>query len=84
MRFCKFCFFAIKQCLLNDAFEKCFTCVMSKKFCDFVNFFFILRRVHKKRLRVRNEVCETKTKLQRLEKQLKRLKDEEENLILKE
>ena len=83
MRSCKFCSFVVKQYLLSDAFEKCLTCVASKKTCDFVIFFFIMRRVHKERLRVRNEVRETKAKLQRLERQLKRLKDEEENLILK-
>ena len=83
MRLCKFCSFVDKQCLLSDAFEKCFACVASRKFCDLVIFFFIMRRMYKERLRVRNEVRETKTKLHNLEKQLKRLKDEEENLILR-
>ena len=43
-----------------------------------------MRRVHKKRLRVRNEVREAKAKLQRLEKQLKRLKDEKKKLDIEE
>ena len=84
MRLCKFYSFANKQCLLGDAFEKCLACVASRRFCDFVILPFIMRRVHKKRLRVRNEMREAKAKLQRLKKQLKRLKDEEENLILRE
>ena len=84
MRFCKSCSFASKQCLLSDAFEKCFTCVASRKSCDLVISSFIMRRVHEERLRVRNEVREAKTKLQRLERQLKRLKNEKENLILRE
>ena len=84
MRSCKSCSFVNKQCLLSDAFEKCLACVASRKFCDFVISFFIMRRVHKERLRVRSEIREVKAKLQRLERQLKRLKDEEENLILRE
>ena len=83
MRFCKFCSFASKQCLLGDAFEKCLACVASRKSCDFVIFLFTMRRVHKERVRVRNEVREAKAKLQRLKRQLKRLKDEEENLIIR-
>ena len=84
MRPCKSCSFVNKQCLLSDAFEKCFACVASKKSCDLAISSFIMRRVHKERLRVQNEVREAKAKLQRLERQLKRLKDEEENLILRE
>ena len=84
MRSCKFCSFTSKQCLFDDAFEKCLACVASKKFCDLVIPSFIMQRVHKKRIRVRNEVREAKAKLQRLKRQLKRLKDEEKNLILKE
>ena len=42
-----------------------------------------MRRVHKERLRIWNEVREARTKLQRFERQLKRLKDEKENLILR-
>ena len=84
MRLCKSCSFANKQCLLGDAFEKCLACVASKKSCDFVILSFIMRRVHKERVRDRNEVREAKAKLQRLKRQLKRLKDEEKNLILRE
>ena len=84
MRPCKFCSFANKQCLLSDAFKKYLACVASKKFCDFVIPSSIMRRMHKERLRVRNEMREAKAKLQRLKRQLKRLKDEEENLILRE
>ena len=83
MRPCKSCSFVVKQCLLSDAFEKCLTCVASKKICDFVIFSFIMRRMYKEQLRVRNEMREAKTKLQRLERQLKRLKDEKKNLILR-
>ena len=83
MRFCKFCFFTIKQCLLNDAFEKYLTCVVSKKIYDFVIFSFIMRRMHKKQLRVQNEMREAKAKLQRLEKQLKRLKNEKKTFDIK-
>ena len=83
MRPCKFCSFANKQCLLDDAFEKCLACVASKKVCNLVISSFIMRRIHKKRLRVRNEMREAKAKLQRLKRQLKRLKDEKKNLILK-
>ena len=83
MCFCKFCSFASKQCLLDDVFKKCFACVASKKFYDFVIFFFIMQKIHKERIRVRNEMRETKAKLQRLKKQLKRLKNEKKNLIFK-
>ena len=39
MHLCKFYFSMIKQCLLNDAFKKCLTCMTSKKICDFFFFF---------------------------------------------
>jgi len=84
MRPCKRCSSAGKTCTLGEASEKCVACVESGKSCDLAIPPSKLRRIHKERLRVRDAVREAEAKLYRLRSQLRRLEDEEEEVISSE
>jgi len=81
MRPCKRCSSAGKTCTLGEASEKCVACVESGKSCDLAIPSSKLRRIHKKRLRVRDAIREAEAKLYRLRNQLRRLEDEKEEVI---
>ena len=81
MRPCKRCASRNLTCLLGESSEKCIECVSSGKSCDLVIPPSKLRRVHKERIRVRNEVREVKAKLYRMETRLRDLENEEEGLV---
>ena len=84
MRFYKRCFFLNTQCVMKDASEKCVACVNSKKFCDFVISFVKLRRIHKERICLCNEIRTVRAKLNRLKEQLLRAENEEEEMMFRE
>ena len=81
MRSCDRCSLLKKTCSLSEASEKCLICVADEKFCDLTMSFVKLRRVHKERLRVRDDVREAKAKLDRLKARLRSLKNEKEALM---
>jgi len=81
MRPCKRCSSRGKTCTLGEASEKCVACVESGKLCDLAIPPSKLRRIHKERLRVRDAIREAETKLYRLQNQLRRLKDEEKEMV---
>jgi hypothetical protein len=82
MRPCKRCSSLRKTCTLGEMSKKCICCVEAGKPCDLAISPAKLRRIHKKRLRVRDAVREVKAKLYRLKHQLRQLKNEEEEMML--
>jgi len=82
MRPCKRCSSLGKICTLDETSKKYICCVEASKLCDLTISPAKLRRIHKKRLRVRDAIREVKTKLYRLKHQLRQLKNEEENMML--
>ncbi len=84
MRPCKRCSSLKKTCTLDEASKKCICCVEASKPCDLAISPAKLRRIHKKRLRVRDAVREMKAKLYRLKHQLRQLKNKKEKMVLSE
>jgi hypothetical protein len=84
MRLCKRCSSLKKTCTLDKMSKKCICCVEAGKPCDLAISPAKLRRIHKKRLRVRDAIREVETKLYRLKHQLRQLKNEEEEMMLSE
>jgi len=84
MRLCKQCSSADKICTLDKISEKCVACVEFGKSCDLAISSSKLRRIHKKRLRVRDAVRKAKTKLYYLRNQLRRLENKKEKIIFSE
>jgi hypothetical protein len=82
MRLCKRCFSLRKTCILDEMSKKCICCVKANKPCDLTISPAKLRRIHKKRLRVRDAIREMKTKLYRLKHQLQQLKNEKKEIML--
>jgi len=84
MRPCKRCSSLGKTCILDEASKKCICCVKANKLYDLAISPTRFRRIHKKRLRVRDAIREMKTKLYRLKHQLRQLKNKEEEMMLSE
>jgi len=82
MRPCKRCSSLGKTCILDETSKKYICCVKASKPCDLTISLVKLRRIHKKRLRVRDAIREMKTKLYRLKHQLQRLKNEKKEMML--
>jgi len=82
IRLCKRCFSLRKTCILDEMSKKCICCVKANKPCDLTISPAKLRRIHKKRLRVRDAIREMKTKLYRLKHQLQQLKNEKKEIML--
>ncbi len=84
MRLCKRCSSLRKTCTLDEASKKCICCVKTNKPCDLTISPAKLRRIHKKRLRVRDAIRDVKAKLYRLKHQLRQLKNEKKEIMLSE
>jgi hypothetical protein len=82
MRPCKRCSSLERTCILDETSKKCICCVKASKPCDLAISPAKLRRIHKKRLRVRDAIREVKTKLYRLKHQLQQLKNEKKKMML--
>jgi len=67
---------------VGDDFKKCVECVWSNRDCDLAISPTSIKRIHGKRLRLKKEVREARTKLSRLKKQLNFLKDKEKEMIV--
>ena len=81
IRSCKRCSSSDKICTLNKISKKCVFYVKSNKSYNLVISSSKLRRIYKKRLRVRDAIRKTETKLYYLRNQLRRLKDKEKKAI---
>jgi hypothetical protein len=82
MRSCKRCSSLKKTCTLDEMSKKCICCVKASKPCDLTISSAKFRRIHKKRLRVRDAIREVKTKLYRLKHQLRQLKNKKKEMML--
>jgi hypothetical protein len=84
MHLCKRCSSLRKTCTLGEMSKKCICCVEASKPCDLAIPPVKLRRIHKKRLRVRDAIREVEAKLYRLKHQLRQLENEKEEMMLSE
>jgi hypothetical protein len=84
MRPCKRCSSLEKTCILDEMSKKCICCVKASKPCDLAIPPAKLRRIHKKRLRVRDAIREVEAKLYRLKHQLRQLKNKKKEIMLSE
>ena len=84
MRSCKCCSFSNTQCVMEDASEKCVACVNSEKSYDLAILSVKLRRIHKERIRLRDEIRAVRAKLNRLKEQLLRAENEKEEMMFRE
>jgi hypothetical protein len=82
MRPCKRCSSLRKTCTFDEMSKKCICCVKTSKLCDLAISPAKFRRIHKKRLRVRDAIREMKTKLYRLKHQLRQLENEKKEMML--
>jgi hypothetical protein len=82
MRSCRNCAISNKVYCVNDNFEKCVKCVQLSRNYDLTILFILIKQIYKKRLRLKKEVCEARTKLSRLKKQLNFLKNKEKKMII--
>ncbi len=82
MRPCKRCSSLEKTCIFGKMSKKCICCVEASKSCDLAILSTKLRRIHKKRLRVRDAIRKVKAKLYQLKHQLRQLENEKEDMML--
>ncbi len=68
MRSCRNCATSSKIYCVNNDFEKCVKCVRSSRDYDLAIFSTSIKRIHEKRMRLKKEMRETRTKLSRLKK----------------
>ena len=91
MRPCKNCVSRGLSCLVGEGSEKCTECIRSQRTCDLAISPVTLKRIHNERVRMKKEVREARIRLQnemarvqRLEKQLEFLENQEEELVVSE
>ena len=89
MRSCKNCVSRDLFCLIDEDSEKCTKCIRSQRTCDLTISSMTLKRIHNERVRMKKRIREARirlqnemTKVQRFEKQLKFLKNQEKELIV--
>ncbi len=82
MRSCRNCAISKKVYCVNDNFEKCVKCVQLNRNYDLTISFVSIKRIHKKRLRLKKKMRETRAKLSRLKKQLNFLKNKKKEMIV--
>ncbi len=82
MRSCRNCATSSKiYCVSND-FEKCVKCVQFSRDCDLAISSTSIKRIYEKRMRLKKEVREARTKLSRLKKQLNFLENKKKKMIV--
>ena len=88
MRPCKNCSRARVSCRIDDGSEKCVECVSAGRTCDLAISPATIKRIQRERRRIRDEVRKARAaaktaiaKVDRLERQLEALKNQEEELM---
>ena len=84
MRPCRSCSAGAKVCQVGEGSEKCVECIRLGKTCDLAISLTTLKKIYSKRVRLRKEVREMRTKLLRLKRQLEFVEDKEEELATTE
>ncbi len=68
MRSCRNCAISNKIYYVNNNFKKYIKCVRFSRNYDLTIFFALIKRIYKKRMRLKKEMREARTKLSRLKK----------------
>jgi len=76
------CTISSKTCCINNNFKKCIKCVQSNCVYNLIIFFILIKQIYKKQMRLKKEVRNAHTKLNRLKKQLNFLKNKEKKIIV--
>jgi len=82
MRFCRNCIMSNKVYCVNNNFKKCVKCVRSSCNYNLTISLTLIKRIYKKRMRLKKEVRDVRTKLSRLEKQLDFLENKKKEMIV--
>ncbi len=82
MRSCRNCAMSSKIYCVNDDSKKCVKCVRFNRDCDLTIFSTLIKRIYEKRMRLKKEVREARTKLNRLKKQLNFLENKKKKMIV--
>ncbi len=82
MRSCRNCATSSKIYCVNNDFKKCIKCVRSNRDCDLAISSTLIKRIHKKRMRLKKEVRKARAKLSRLERQLDFLENKKKEMIV--
>jgi len=82
MRPCRNCATSSKIYCVNNDFKKCVKCVRFNRDCDLTIFLASIKRIYEKRMRLKKEMREARTKLSRLEKQLDFLENKKKEMIV--
>ncbi len=82
IRFCRNCATFNKVYCVSNNFKKCVKCVQSNRNYNLTILFISIKRIYEKRLRLKKEVREARTKLSRLKKQINFLKNKEKKTIV--
>jgi len=82
MRSCRNCAMSSKTCYVSDNFKKFVKCMRSNRDCDLAILSTSIKRIYEKRLRLKKEMREARTKLNCLKKQLNFLKNKEKEMIV--
>jgi len=68
MRSCRNCAMSSKVYCVSNNFKKCIKCVRSNRDCDLTISSTSIKRIYEKRMRLKKEMREARTKLSRLKK----------------
>ncbi len=82
MRSCYNCTISSKIYYINNNSKKCVKCVQSNCNYNLTIFSILIKRIYKERMRLKKEVRNTYTKLNRLKKKLNFLKNKEKEIIV--
>jgi len=82
MRSCRNCAMSSKIYCVNDNSKKCVKCVRFDRDYDLAISLASIKRIYEKRMRLKKEVREARTKLSRLKKQLDFLENKKEKMIV--
>ncbi len=82
MRSCRNCAMFNKVYCVSNNFKRCVKCVRLSRNYDLAISFVSIKQIYKKRLRLKKEMREARTKLSRLKKQLNFLKNKEKKMIV--
>ncbi len=82
MRSCCNCTMFNKIYCVNNDFKKCVKCVRFNRDYNLTISSILIKRIHRKRMRLKKEMRDARTKLSRLKKQLNFLKNKKKKMIV--
>ncbi len=82
MRSCRNCTMSSKAYCVSNNSKKCMKCVRSNRDYNLTIFSISIKRIYEKRMRLKKEVRDARTKLSQLKKQLNFLKNKKKKMIV--